>query len=429
MATKQIDLEKAVSRAFLLFLLLVFVGTNPLPHSGSALAVDVSEGNLVRQIAFVSSFLLIAAFSGAVSVRRLPVSVPISWAALLVWAAMSTTWAIEPDISMRRFLFMLIVVLCVVLAVVHSRSEYILQSILAATAVVVVIDLAAVLFMAEKAVHARGALDGAWRGVHIHKNIAGQIAAISAIAWFWHFVVRRTRLSLFFLAASIVLLVGSGSKTSIALCLFTLGLCYAIHKGRSDRLTAVLAAAGVFVLLTLFLVLEAITASGPFEVLGSITFTGRTVIWEKLIAYSQSNLLLGAGYGSFWQIGPYSPIVALSEDWAQKAPHGHNGFLDILVTLGLPGLLLVVWAFIAAPIKAYLGNPDRYSVIVSVFLNLWMFGILHNLTESTLFNRSRAAGVFLLIGAIGLIVLNARSSRTQSAQAPAGARGSLWSSP
>ena len=69
--------------------------------------------------------------------------------------------------------------------------------------------------------------------------------------------------------------------------------------------------------------------------------SGRAQIWPLLISYSQQHPWTGAGFGSFWQIGDNSPIWELTDGWvAEIASHGHNGYLDLIVTIGYPGMLL-----------------------------------------------------------------------------------------
>jgi len=137
--------------------------------------------------------------------------------------------------------------------------------------------------------------------------------------------------------------------------------------------------------------------------------TGRTQIWLPLFKYAQEHWLLGAGYGSFWLIGPTSPIYYYTQNWVAGLGHGHNGYLDLLVQIGLPGLLLAIFALILSPLFKVFSSqtlaPGRAGLIVATIF----FVVCHNMTESSLLDRDRIPQVFLMI-AIALTEVAARGS-------------------
>ncbi|PJN92824.1 hypothetical protein CNY89_26205, partial [Amaricoccus sp. HAR-UPW-R2A-40] len=49
-------------------------------------------------------------------------------------------------------------------------------------------------------------------------------------------------------------------------------------------------------------------------------FTGRTQIWSTILAYLRDHWPAGAGYGSFWNVGPDSPVFAYARSgaWVTK---------------------------------------------------------------------------------------------------------------
>jgi O-antigen ligase len=92
---------------------------------------------------------------------------------------------------------------------------------------------------------------------------------------------------------------------------------------------------------------------------------------------------------------------------------GHNGFLDLVVQIGLPGLLLALCAVIVAPMRVLLTDAGLDRSRRSLLTALVVFGVGHNLTESSLFDRDAAVHVFLML-AIALLAVE-----TRSASAPA----------
>jgi O-antigen ligase len=109
-------------------------------------------------------------------------------------------------------------------------------------------------------------------------------------------------------------------------------------------------------------------------------FTGRTEIWQAEIAFIRDHLVLGAGFGTFSGTGGVSPLHNYVGGWVTEASHGHNGYLQILVTTGLVGFVLAMAALIVAPAIAFW---RRGAVATKALLfALFVFLVLHNLMET-----------------------------------------------
>jgi len=79
------------------------------------------------------------------------------------------------------------------------------------------------------------------------------------------------------------------------------------------------------------------------------TLTGRTQLWSELLTYVRIRPLLGYGFGAFWT-AEHTADVSLALGWA--VPHAHNGYLEIVLELGVVGLSLFVTTFVAAVVHA-----------------------------------------------------------------------------
>ena len=126
------------------------------------------------------------------------------------------------------------------------------------------------------------------------------------------------------------------------------------------------------------------------------SFTGRAEIWSALFRYSADHFFLGSGYGSFWETGSSSPLYAYSSGWIVRgAPHAHNGYIDLLIQTGLTGLVIGIFAVGVLPFRKLLtvkiAARERwlFSAIIS-------FCLLHDLLETTLFDRVNPIWVMLL---------------------------------
>src|SRR5947207_1021520 len=125
--------------AFVLFLLLIFVGLTPFAaRDPAALAAGESgfggAGDLVRQIAYSGALLFIAfAAMRAKGFRGLLCLSPF-FAALLLWCVLSAAWAPVPDVAFRRAALELVIVLSAMTSVATlgvERSLALLRVVLA----------------------------------------------------------------------------------------------------------------------------------------------------------------------------------------------------------------------------------------------------------------------------------------------------------
>ncbi len=114
-----------------------------------------------------------------------------------------------------------------------------------------------------------------------------------------------------------------------------------------------------------------------------LTLTGRTNFWPFIIDKIWKSPWLGYGFGAFWQglEGPSADIWYAS-GW--KPPNSHNGYLDLLLELGLIGLSIYLIEFVTSFQKglAYIRSVKTSDGFwPAMFLT---YIVLANLTESTL---------------------------------------------
>ena len=84
-------------------------------------------------------------------------------------------------------------------------------------------------------------------------------------------------------------------------------------------------------------------------------FTGRAEIWAAELRYIGDHPLLGAGFGTFTDTKAQSPLHNyVSGSWVDAVSHGHNGYLQVLVTIGGIGFVLAMLALVAAPARRLL---------------------------------------------------------------------------
>ena len=397
--------------AYFAFLLLIFVGLEPFAVrdatvlTGAQAATGAGDG--LRQFAFASIFGLIVFASMREKGYRAFAAVPPVLAVLLLWCLISSVWSPEPGISLRRAALESVIVLSAMMsasALGRARSFEILGLVLAGVLVVNWCSIPVI----HQAVHLPGdpepQLVGDWRGLYFHKNIAGAVAAISAIVFFFAAWDRQRWINVALCLGAIGFAIMTRSKSSLALLPVALafGAIYRIAwHSTLDRLivTVLVAIAAVAAAAFLFIDQTAIARlfSDPTE------FTGRAEIWQAELSFIRDHPWLGFGFGSFADTGSLSPLHDyVGGDWVNGVAHGHNAYLQLFVTIGGVGFGLALVGLVLLPLIAFVReNSGRVAEMAMPFA-IFVFVVLHNLLETDFLEGDGPAWVAFLIALAAL---------------------------
>ncbi|WP_413989294.1 O-antigen ligase family protein [Labrys okinawensis] len=375
------------------------------PDQNVAALLEAADGDDSKKFFYILFFTSVFMFSGW---RKMFDSISIPYRLAAVWSVMSCLWAIDPGISIRRSLSMVMILLVIGTStrILGSRRTlqvvYWFMAIILVTSFVAVVGALAGITVFSFALHPADEVDtsliGAWRGVMMHKNVAGAVMTHASVI-FLHFALnRKSKIDWLLFVGSVIFLVGTKSKTSLALDGFILGvgLLYrmaALKGGLKLFFASVLCflAAGAVICFTLW---DQITIffSDPANI------SGRVAIWTSLLTYIKGHLWLGSGYGSFWAIGYNSPIYAIAiEPFVYGVGHSHSGYFEILVTCGVVGLMLALYALIFWPFYRFLSIEPRDASLGALCMSLWLFGVLQNFTESQFFAADKQSWMFVVI--------------------------------
>jgi O-antigen ligase len=135
------------------------------------------------------------------------------------------------------------------------------------------------------------------------------------------------------------------------------------------------------------------------------TFTGRTDIWEFALAAVGEKPITGHGFAAFWDsddvIGRQTNFGA---EWAVTAAHSHNSYLDLAVTIGLPGLVLVIIVLALSPLKNFhaIQAGGRNGALPNFLLTIWLFGLYYGTTETFLLDRQNPTWFMFALAVGGL---------------------------
>jgi O-antigen ligase len=402
----RVRLPRLAESGFVAFLLLIFIGLSPFALRDPALMAageNAWAGDGLRQLCFASVFAWVAIAAWREQGLRMTAAIPASLAALLLWCWISASWSPEAGVTLRRAALATIIVLCALLSMRSLGEERCFKLLRRVLALVLIVNWLSIPLVAQ-AVHLPGEIDpgliGDWRGLYFQKNIAGGVCALTAIVFLFSAWDRRSIADLAFGAAATVFLVMTSSKSSLAL------LPAALVAGVLWRLACRSALDRWIVAIGLTLIVLIVSAMAVVEcdaiahwISDPSQFTGRAEIWRAEFAFAADHPWFGSGFGSFSDTGALSPLHHYSASgWVDRAAHGHNAYLELLVTIGGTGLALALLALIVSPLVAFRRMGARDAVLVAVFA----FMVLHNLLESDFLEGDSPAWVsyLLVLGAL-----------------------------
>ena len=369
---------KALEKAFTVAMLFYTTGAT-LPYitarfNGYGWLTPSSIELGVQSVFYAAALCLIAirwrsVFQGACNAKWI--------IALLVFAFLSSGWSQDPAITLRRAS-----ALCVTTAFgVYFATQFDvpkqLQLLAWACALVVCASFLFALFLPRFGID-RTLHYGDWQGAFNQKNMLARAMVLATLV----FVFVRFRAGFLLrwmgIAASFSLLVLSRSITGVivfAIILASLPL-YRLFRTRLSFAIPVLVAA----------LAAACTAIG----LG----------YSTLPAISK-RLWLGYGFNAFWQgMKGESGYVLVAVGWAPK--YAHNGFLDLVLDLGVLGLLVFAIGYLTFWRQAIVfvtRAPSRVAIWLCTYLAFILF---YNLTEGPVLSQNNISWVLYVSTAVSL---------------------------
>lgn len=392
--------------SFAILVVTEMVGTRPFQISDRPTHAVEAGGSIFEFLIYLVS-TGVCIWTCAVNLRPKRLNTAVVWMTILIlYCGVTLLWSEAVFRGMIRYGQFVLVSVSVILAS-YTLGPRKIVTICYWTMVGLLLANFLSVFLIDGAVHGPSQYDpyqqllGAWKGVHNHKNHAGAVAALTCLLAFCHIASGRWRHILVMIPAGIVL-IGSNSKTSLAVLLFVivlLSLCKSLHLLFGSFLSKYIV---VFSLL-LLTAIGALFADGAMAILEDpYALTGRVEVWNALARYVDAYPWTGSGFGSFWRLGADSPILRLTDGWGTITGNGHNGYLDTAVMIGIPGLALAMIVLVILPIAALIQRLQAQSFLYDAFFCMILFGLLHNLLESTLLVGNSAVYFTLLVGIIGI---------------------------
>lgn len=397
---------------FVAAFVLAWVTLTPFQSLQSSGLLAVSSGNkAMMYVAFAALAAGAAALAGPRLRHLLPCLRPLPVLALGGWLAVTSLLSQDPSASIRALALTTILVTLTACLWLMPRDQRELATLLAAAAgIVLLLSYGGMLLAPELTIHQatdtlEPQLAGDWRGVFGHKNDA---AAVFSLLVFVGLFVARSGLRLagtaIALAAALFVL-NAGGKSALMLVVASFFVGLAWERMRSRPLRVALALAPLALLLTVGIgsvlvpALAGFTKALPVDA----SFTGRTDIWEFAVDKLHGHLATGYGFQAFWNTEA-TRFGSDEDGWAGTAAHAHNGYLDMVVNMGLPGLALVLVVFVAMPMRDFFAAERRGAdpALTLMLLQIWLFGLYLSAVETFLFLLANAIWVTFLFAVLGL---------------------------
>lgn len=376
-------------------------------YQGSAMAAGSNLLNQLTAIILFFSFLAFMAKERSFSILFMP---RLLMAAIFGWFVLTSVAGEAPLFSLRRL------VMCAIICVLAGgflqlpRTERHFTTLLATCALIILfLCYFGITVLPSRSIHqASDALEpllaGDWRGVFRHKNEAASVMAVLIIVGIylskrWSFI---GGLSVLFL--SLVFLVKSGGKTALGLMPIIIATGWFILRWPRWRYPVVTLFLAVFALVTVGTTVDPVFSQMLTKLGLDASFTGRRDIWTVAIDYIRQSPLLGYGYQAFWRSDALMSSFTENNTWATTAPDSHNGYFDLLLAGGVPGLMLVmVWIYLL-PLQ-YLGKMNdatRNSPLTRLYVGVWLYVLLYGFLETLFFLSTGFVWFFLIVAVMGL---------------------------
>jgi exopolysaccharide production protein ExoQ len=322
----------------------------------------------------------------------------------IVFIVVSALWSIDPNLTIRRSIALVGTTAVGLLVYIEVGRERLLRFFAINLAIFTVLSVLLALAVPSLGTHVHDKFAGQWRGLLGFKNQAAWSASLFIIIWLG---TRKTpwmkKLSWPLLAIGVLMLLQTKSATGLAATTFGIATFVSLYLFRRYAIFRPIALTLGAILLLLIFTDAGSLFSTVLELLGrDASLTGRTSIWSALWPLLKENLLLGVGYQAFWD---HAADYFGNSSWMVGIGHAHNAYIEIMIDVGLIGLLLQLAFLLHAHVKLFIsamkGNPDSATMMV-VFLTFTVIGF-----AGSLFFRPNT-GIWVMIVAFSFYAFDKR---------------------
>lgn len=311
----------------------------------------------------------------------------------------SAIWSDYHLLSIKRSFQLLVVFLIIVEALVNIDSSILLKQLKVVVSAYLFLNLYAGRFVPA----ATDPIFQTWRGIEIQKNHLAQTSIyclLSAVVFFSFDKRLMQRLyDVLLIFVSVFLIYKAHSSTAIlvlAMILFV-GLIFQVESifSRFGFGRSFIVLMGLFILG--FALIFLIFSSEIFSLIPGyfgkdMTLSGRSDIWKFVWNDIEKRFLFGYGFATYWIMGSSRLEVFADIFEGFQVNQAHNGFIEIVLQLGVVGAVLFTILLIACGYRMFRVNNNLAILIFISILTL-------NYTESALFKVGFGVTTFYFMAA------------------------------
>ncbi|RYE34330.1 MAG: O-antigen ligase family protein [Hyphomicrobiales bacterium] len=368
------------------------------------------KSNILNQLVYLglTAALWLAAFRS--SARHLVARPRGILIVMLLWFAVVSALSVQPDLALKRVLLAMLTLVNGSILLLLPRSERQFAGMLTLCCLgALALAYLGVALMPHLAIHQASEIRepmsaGLWRGHFAHKNVAAAAMVVISFVGLYLFGTGRRVVGCVMILLAAAFLARTGGKSAIAALPGILAIAWAFERWRAMRVPMVVLGIAAINILTIGCAMSP-TIRGLIAQLGiDPTFTNRVDIWKIGATTVLDKPLTGHGFQLFWQTDAMVHKGGAAAGWAYAAFNGHNAYLDMAITTGIPGLaltlVLIVWLPLRAIARAEATTNDP--ALTRLFVRIWLYGILAACVESLFFQSGSLIWFMLVVAIFGL---------------------------
>lgn len=417
--TEPASVERTVARAATVIASALFtvaiISFRPFQPAGSVAEPGATGGgDVVNQLGFGAlGAVAVAAMICLANPRVVKALFSPWWLLLLAFLVFSVLNAADPSAASRAAAFSVIAITTICAALVLPRDADSFSTVIATTSITALgLSYAGLILLPGVAIHSAASMEpqhaGLWRGLFSHKNVAGPVMACISFGGFYLYRRGWKWLGAGIFFAALIFVSNTGSKTTaglVPLAILVVALPSLVGMRRLTILMFFTAIAGT-ALGTLGIVYLSPMKALAAEYFPGLTYSGRTALWEFAGEMLAKQPWTGYGFDSFWGTRLLSDTIQpFDREWdIRTIVHGHDGYVDIALTMGIPALCVAIFTFIVEPARDYMRIPHRRENIFlgDFFMMALLFTLLNAFLESFFFRRADPVWLFVVFAVFGL---------------------------
>jgi exopolysaccharide production protein ExoQ len=372
--------------SFVLIYVTFFTTNIPFDPSNYSDAFAGETSNIKNQVVylflFLSSLIILSKrFDKILSFIRSEIYLGL----FILLCLLSAIWSDHSFISIKRSFQLLVMFLVIIEAVLLLEPKTLLRQLKIVVSIYLFYNLYACRFIPA----AIDPIYGTWRGMEVQKNWLAQNSLYCLLSSIVFFNLDKTRYAKIYdtliLFVSLLIIYKAHSSTMlivIVIITFT-GFMFKIESifSKLDIGRSLLGLTFLFILIfsiTFLFFSSEIFALVPGYFGKDLTLSGRVDIWKFAWDDIEKKFLLGYGFATYWIMGSSRLEIFASYFEGFKVNEAHNGYLEILLQLGVVGFILFLFPIIAYIYRMFKLNNN---LAILIFISI----ITLNYTESVLF--------------------------------------------